>query len=374
MIMKHTVLILLILGLVFCGCTRESEQTVPSTTQQMPTTFSPETVPEETQPFFSDYQAPLVTFSSPLVTETYGKNGVLTYTCQQMELLLEDPQVSDSVTLELVNHSDFSRTAGPRLLIDAEATGQSMSLTLLHTPARLDRGILSLTSTQVVSGNELRATGSMESATFDLISGKQLSLKEALVPQYDAELLTQAILTALEPLAKEGQLYSDYAYVITELFSSNAPVEQWYLSDLGLCFYFVPYEIAPYNLGFVTAEIPYDALPGLLREEYFPGEALGLVGQLKCTQDMGLLQEQSQFRDLILDDEGEKWILDVDGAVEDLRIVDTESGATLFAAATLCQGDALVIQATEERMASLSATYRSSGETVTVSVFALFLV
>lgn len=367
--MKRTVLFILILSMVFCGCSTQPEPTAPATTQTDPAPSTEETVTDTTGPLLSDYTAPLVSFSAPLVVEHYGKNSLLTYTCQQMELRLEDPQVSDSVTLELVNHSDFSRSTGPRLLAEAEATGQPTDLTLLHTPARLDRGILSLVSTQVVSGNGIRATGAMESATFDLISGKQLSLKDVLTPQYDAELLTQAILSALAPLAKEGQLYSDYAYVVTELFSSNTPVDQWYLSNQGLCFYFAPYEIAAYNLGFVTAEIPYDALPGLLRETYFPGEVLGLVGNLKCSKDISLLQEQKQFRDLILDSSGEKWILAVDGAVEELRIENTQ--ATLFAAATLCQGDALVIQANAETLNSLFVSYRSGGETVTVPISSL---
>jgi hypothetical protein len=328
-----------------------------------------ETTQEATLPL-SDYQTPMVSFSSPTVTENYGA-GSLVYTFQTMELLLEDPQVSEWVTLELLNHTDFDSTEGPRLLAEAEQTGETICLTLLHTPARLDRSLLSLVSTQVISGTGPKATGVMASSTFDLITGRQLSLKDVLVSQYDAKTLCDRIIAALEPLAQEGVLYSDYTYVISDLFASNAPVENWYLSQNGLCVYFAPYEIAPYNLGTVTAEISYDTLPGLLREEDFPGEMLCLVGNLKCSQGLDGLKEQSQFRDMVLDRDGQEWVITACGAVEDLRI---ESGviqdeqfvteATLFAAATLCRGDAIVLQASQETLATLYVTYRSGGETV----------
>ncbi len=368
--MKKLLLLLVIFSVLFSGCTEKTEVTNPSDTAASSGPTPTDSTQEATKPL-STYQAPMVSFASTVVSETYG-GSALVYTCQNMELLLEDPQVSEWVTLELLNCTDFASTAGPQLLAQAIETGEPIFFSLLHTPARLDRGILSLISTQVVSGSGPRATGVLGSSTFDLVMGRRLSLKDILVTQYDAQALSNAVIAALEPLAKEGVLYSDYAYVVTELFSSNAPAENWYLSQTGLCVYFAPYEIAPYNLGNVTAEIPYDALFGLLREEYFPGEVLGLVGDLKCTLDLSILPQQKQFRDLILDPDGREWVITVDGAVEDLRIESADLSATLFAAATLCQGDAIVVQATEETMGSLSVTYRSGGETVCVPLLALF--
>lgn len=372
--MKKTIIILITVSLVFSGCFAMPEPTQPTEPQvtAYPTTAPQEETTQEATLPLSDYQTPMVSFASPTVTENYG-SGSLVYTFQTMELLLEDPQVSEWVTLELLNHTDFNSTEGPRLLAEAEQAGETIGLTLLHTPARLDRGMLSLVSTQVISGTGPKATGVMASSTFDLITGRQLSLKDVLIPQYDAKALCGRIIDALEPLAKDGALYSDYSDVISDLFASNAPVENWYLSQNGLCVYFAPYEIAPYNLGTVTAEIPYDLLPGLLREAYFPGEMLGLVGELKCVPGLEELQEQSQFRDLMLDQDGEEWVITARGAVEDLRI---ESGmiqdeqfiseATLFAAATLCQGDAIVLQAFQETLDKLYVTYRSGGETVSL--------
>ena len=371
--MKKLLLLLMVVSILFAGCFQKPEATEPSAppATQPPASSEALEPTQESTPPLSGYQTPMVSFSSPTVTETYGEAS-LVYTFQVMELLLEDPQVSEWVTLELLNHTDFASTEGPRLLAEATEAGESVSFSLLHTPARLDRGILSLISHQVISGNGPKATGVMASSTFDLVTGRQLSLKELLVPQYDAHALSNAVIDALEPLVKEGMLYSDYAYVVTELFSSNAPVENWYLSQSGLCIYFAPYEIAPYNLGNVTAEIPYEALSGLLREEYFPGEVLGLVGNPKCSRDMTHLQSQSQFRDLILDKDGSQWIITVDGAIEDLRIESAEFPATVFAASTFCQGDVIVITASEETAETLSVTYRSGGETFTVPMLALF--
>lgn len=372
--MKKFLFLFTVLALALTGCFNPPEVTEPTETTEATQATSEAATSEATQEPtipLSDYSAPMVSFASPVVTESYDGN-VLEYTYQVMELLLEDPQVSEWVTLELVNHTDFSATAGPQFLAEAKETGQQFSLSLLHTPVRLDRGILSLISTQVVSGTGAKATGVMTSSTYNLISGRRLTLKEVLIPGYDALAFSNAVIAALESLAKEGSLYSDYDYVITDLFSSNAPVDNWYLSQTGLCVYFAPYEIAPYNLGNVIAEIPYESLVGLLREEYFPDEDLGLVGNLYFSGDLSILQSQSQFRDLILDAEGKEYVLVVDGAVEDLRIESATRSATVFASATLCQGDAIVIRASDEILADLSVSYRSGGEIFRFPIFAFF--
>ena len=372
--MKKTLFLILVLTLLLSGCRADPEPTVPrETTPSAATKPSASTngTTEETVTL-SDYQAPMVSFASPVITEAYGGTEsapLLVYRYQIMELLLEDPQVSEWVTLELLNHTEFGTTAGPGLMAAAAESGASVEFSLIHTPTRLDRGLLSLVSTQVISGTGPKATGAMASASFDLISGRLLALRDILVPQYDAQALAQVIISVLDPLAKAGQLYSDYAYVVSELFTSNTPVKNWYFSDEGLCLYFAPYEVAPYNMGYVTAEIPYGLLTGLLREEYFPGEELGLVGNLRCTKGLDAVENFSQFRDLILDRNGSEWVLTAEGALENLRI---ETGsiqdgqffpeATVFAAATLCQADAVVLQALPETLETLWVTYRSGGE------------
>lgn len=370
--MKKFLLIIAVLSLILCSCELEPEGTEQTTAAQTEPATEPqpiETTTEATLPL-SSYQTPMVSFAAPAVTENHG-GSLLEYTYQIMELLMEDPQVSEWVTLELINRTDFSATSGPQLLAEAKESGESISLSLFHTPARLDRGVLSLISTQVVSGNGPKATGTMASATFDLITGRKLSLKEILIPGYDAQVLSNAVIQALEPLASEGALYSDYAYVVSELFASNAPVENWYLSETALCVYFAPYEIAPYNLGNVTAEIPYDLLLDLLRKEYFPDEVLGLVGNLKLSSNLDILQEKNHFRDLILDSNGPEWVITVEGAIEDLRIESTDLMTTLFASATLCQGDAIIVQTTREVLESLTVTYRSGGETIVIPLSSL---
>lgn len=47
----------------------------------------------------------------------------------------------------------------------------------------------------------------------------------------------------------------------------------WYFADSGMHFYFSPYEIAPYSVGDIDIEIPYEELQGVLKEAYFPQAA-----------------------------------------------------------------------------------------------------
>ena len=375
--MKKTILFLFALGLVFAGCFAEPVESAPTTVPTAETT-QPTTLPPETTVFQETYTAPMLSLSAPAVTQTLSEGGktLLSFTTQTMELITEDPQISEAVTLDLWNLTDFEATSGPKLLNQAKeaALGDSWvpySLQLFFSPARLDRSVLSLVSTQVVSDGSPKATVNTGSVTYDLLAGRPLQLKDVLVADYSAQALSDLIVGALSEEAKAGVLYSDYAYVISELFSSNTPVKSWYLSEAGLCFYFAPYEIAPYNMGFVTATVPYSALTGLLREEYFPDEEILLKGTVLCRESQEALDGFTQFRELIMDPAGEEWLLHTDGAVEDLRL---ESGsfegdtflpeATVFACATLCQGDAVILQATERQLEGLRLTYRSQGERV----------
>lgn len=377
--MKNAILFLVALSLTLSGCFSEPQVT-DTTTLPQPEATVPTSQTAEATEASTDYEAPMLSFSAPTVTQTLeggAGTALLTFTTQTMELLMEDPQISEAVTLDFLNLTDFEATSGPKLLKEAREAASAQenwspySLQILFSPARLDRSVLSLVSTQVVSDGNPKATVNIGSVTYDLLSGRQVQLKDVLVPEYSAETLSGLIVESLKGLSEQGMLYSDYAYVIGDMFSSNTPIKSWYLSGEGLCFYFAPYEIAPYNMGFVTATVPYTALADLLRAEFFPDESVLLKGTVLCREAQEDLESFSQFRELVLDPSGGEWLIHTDGAVEDLRL---ESGsysggeflpeATVFACATLCPGDALILQASEEQFSALRLIYQSQGETV----------
>jgi hypothetical protein len=273
---------------------------------------------------------------------------------------------------------DYESAAVKGVISDAQAAYDAsdewapFTFNTFFAPVRFDEGILSLLGSHSLYSGSPRSSASGISVTYDLLTGRQLSLRDILVADYSADALSQLITASLEPLSEQEMLFSDYAYVISEMFSTNIPVDSWYLSDSGLCFYFAPYEIAPYSSGTITAEVPYTSLNGLLKDAYFPAEVSEFTGTPYVLQFQDAdLEAFEQFAEVVLDRNGQQYLLHTDGCLQDLRIqlgyrMDDGSfieEATVFTAPALCKGDGIVIHATADTVQSLRITYNNSGET-----------
>lgn len=381
--MKKTVLFLITTALLLSGCIKAPtpEITTPPATESTPEPTVQATEAPETSPVYSDYEAPMLSLTATPIDRSFTDNAgntVMTFYGQSLELLSLDPQVSEAVTLSLLNLTDYNTSAAPRFLREikeAFASGEATepcSFRLLTNCTRLDMSVCSLVFKQITSGINARSNITIHSVSYDLISGKTLKLKDILIPDYSAAALVQSIVDSLAEQAQNGQLYSDYAYVIDGLFHSNTEVTNWYLDSQGLCFYFSPYEIAPYNMGVIVASISYAQLEGLLREEYYPEESIGLMGKVFCRKGSEW-EGYSQYSELILNSDAEDWTIFTEGAVEDFRIEtgsfqggNFQPQATVFACATLCSSDALLIQANADDLENLLVTYTDGGETLCV--------
>lgn len=380
-----TILLTICLLLSAAGCVKEppviTRDPTPTTsvTDPMETTLTaePAEVPD----------LPLLAFSAPIRTHQYhAEDGALlmTYSYQDFSLILEDPQITDTIVIDLLNQVDYENSAVKSVITDAQAaydTGVAwapFAYSTFFSPERFDEAILSLYGSHSLSSGSGRPSVSCVSITYDLLTGRQLSLRDILIDDYSADALSQLITGALQPLSEQGLLYSDYAYVVSELFSTNRPVDSWYLSENGLCFYFAPYEIAPYSSGTISAEVPYSALNGLLREEYFPAEVFEYEGSLYVQrfQDSDLEQFQ-QFAEIMTDYDGQQYLLYTDGCLQDVCIqlgqwLDDGSfipEATVFSAPAICAGDGVVIHASADTVNALRLSYTSSGETVALNFY-----
>lgn len=380
--MRKRISLLLVFAMVFlcAACTadkpQQTEATASTTLPTQSTTFSTET----TQPP-ALLQIPLTAAAMPVISQTYSHSDgteLFTYVFQDIALTLEDPQAAEAVVLDLLNLTDFDNSPAPGILSTAreEYTGQEdwtpYTCSILLDPMRLDRAVLSLYGQQVVSDRNPRSAAKL-SVTYDLLSGHRLSLKDILVSDYSADALSSLITEAVASLADDGVLYSDYAYVISDMFSTNTPVQTWYLSQNGLCFYFAPYEIAPYSAGTVVAEVPYPLLTQLLKPEYFPAEQVETKGSVLLEPFADAeLSNFSQFAELIQDADGDEYLLHTDGVLQNLRLeIGTWSNdgnftpeATVFAAEALCADHALLLQLSAESFASVRISYLSQGEII----------
>ncbi len=339
-----------------------------------PTDAAPTTqVPTDTSPMLS--------VSLPLTTQTvYAEDGtpLFSHTYPDVSLILEDPQVAEKIVLDLLNRIDSAVPAADALRADAESeySGQEnwmpYQYRVAYRPSRLDKAVLSLYGSEISNAGNAHSYEAPKCVTYDLLTGKVLSLPDILENGYTG--LPELLSDALEPLS--DTLLGDYSDVVADLFRHGDP-GNWYLSPGGLCFAFAPYEIAPYSVGVVTAEIPYTALTGILRDAYFPPEQPDSSGNLLAQPfSEADLSQYRRFSELILDSNGPSVLLTADGTVSDIRITlctapasgsgEFVSDATVFALRQLSPGNGILLQAQlSGGTQMLQIRYRSGGKIVT---------
>ena len=325
------------------------------------------------------YTAPMTALSVPLLTSEYKSDDntlLFTYTYQDFSLILEAPDVAESVTLDFLNRVDYENSAAPDIIENAKNSylGQTDWIpyfyNIIFEPVRLDRGVLSLYGTETLFDGSPRSTAIDLSISYDLLTGTALEeLTQILTADYSAEVLAQHIVEALDESASDGALFADYAYIISDMFATNTPIHTWYFSENGLCFYFNPYEIAPYSAGTIIAEVPYEKLNGILLDQYFPAEQAALSGK-PCINTFTVAADYSQIAEIVIDNEAEQYLISTQGTLFDIRLQIVDSGdmsaTTVFASAALCEGDALVIQCTDQTLDTLCLCYQSEGTDQTV--------
>lgn len=387
--MKKILSILLCAAMLLtAGCTKSPAATTEpskSTVQTAPSELDP----TEQAALPVPLEMPLLALTAPVVTQVHrAADGttLFTYDCQSFDLTLEDPQIAETIVIDLLNLTDFENAAVQSILSEAKAAYTKQAdwvpygFSTLYSPKRFDANILSLYGSQRIQSGALHSSSAAVSVTYDLFSGRRLTLTDILKKSYSADTLSQLISDSLQTLAQQGMLYSDYAYVISELFTTNKPSDSWFFSEKGLCFYFAPYEIAPYSAGTVIAEVPYSALTALLRDEYFPAEQVASAGTLHRLPFAGTdLTGFTEFSELILDEQGVKHLIYPDGILQNVRVTSGtwlhdgtfREETTLFAAASLCSGDALVLQLPRELPYDLLLTYVSEDNAVSVDLRSL---
>lgn len=369
--MKSLLALVLCISICLCGCMMQPDtQNTQFTTQS--TTTGIQTDPTDADDIV--YDLPLVAVSTPMITEiTAAEDGtcIFTYSVQDIMLTMDDPVVAEIVTDDFLHRNDLSVTAQSVLdAAKAAYTGQDgwtpYSFVLLYNPMRLDQSVLSFYGSEIIDNGGPRSTSTNVSVSYDLLTGKALTLSDILVSGYAAEELVNKILASISDLSEQGVLFTDYEYIISDLFSTNTPMERWFFTRNGLCFFFTPYEIAPYNAGTVIAEVPYAELVGLLKDEYFPAEEISYNGSLalqEATQaDMNAYQ---RITEVILDPDGTEYVIVPHGTAVNVRLDmrastdDAVPGYTVYAATGLTEGDAVMLQLTKDQLSGITVSYNS---------------
>ena len=382
--MKQRKLIALLLCaaliLAAAGCAAELAPTTAATLEPTQETTQETTV--ETTTGYTDpsvtYHAPMSAVSLPTTTQSStAADGttLFTYTYQNLSLCLQDAMVADEILVDFLNRLDISNAAATNLQQSAatayagQADWEPYGFRVLYQPMRFDEVVLSLFGTESIFDGNNRMNSANLSVTYDLLTGKALGIRDILVSDYSAEALVELIVQGLSEYDEET-LFPDYAELISDMFYTNRPAENWYFAQDGLYFFFSPYEIAPYSSGTLVSKVPYDALGGLLKDAYFPAEAVSFSGTaVTVAFDSASTEDISNFTELILDPNGKKYLVYAEGTLLNVRIEITAedsdqqsffSGATVFAATAISKGDAVMIQCND--ITDLRLVYGLEGE------------
>ena len=376
---------LLLLSVCACSNTEQKDNTTtthPETISDQTTASS--TPGQETQA--DSVRLPMLSISMPVTTEsTAAEDGTIIFsnTYQDVSLIAPDTETADTIVLNLLTQIDNKQVSTEDMLAWAksnyaeEESWYPYFYQVIYHPKRIDEKVLSLYGAEVSYSGGGHPNQVCVSATYDMATGKQLLLGDILTGSDAATALSQLIIEDLAVNKDTYQLYEGFAATANERYGGVSAVwsEQsaWFLSTDGLCVYFSPYDIAPYVVGEIVIEIPYEKLSGILLDDFIPAQLPDASGQVRTAlaQDIDL-EQYTQFAEAILDPNGERFIIYSDDLVTDILLeqgdLSADSGSftvssTVLAAHSLCDGDAIMVQSSFSADApSLRLTYRSNDQ------------
>lgn len=364
---------------VLSGCS--DENTTISTTPLTTLPGITATEPAPTEPKAQPEQQPMVALSLPvsILRNAIGNVKLFEHVYQEIDVVLPEPDIAERIIIDFLNRTDTAETA--QTISDWANADYDESYPdwvrylcqATYEPTRVDEAVLSLYGTHVEFGGLNLAQNFNDAVTYDMTTGNVIPLTTVLTNMSRdelCELLTEQLAQQKDTLS----LFDDFADTIRDRFSGSlADEKDWYFTETGLCFFFTPYEIAPYASGTVTAQIPYHTLAGKMNDAYFPPEQDQTFGKMELMDFSTENADRfSQFAELTLPYGNRSMLLYTDQSVTDVRIEHIQaaqnpssfdSAYTIFAAPHLTPGDAIKIEFSDEDLKNLRLRYTSSGKT-----------
>lgn len=265
------------------------------------------------------------TRGSAIATADDGTELLYEYTCDTEFVSLEpETQVwVDSVLEEIrrdyaSNSGNLLKSAQERLKLDGASSFYSYSNYQELGVARHDSKVVSLlVLSSVYSGgahpNTVQTAWNLDMETRTVLAMEDVICEEGAQSLAD---MVQLIVEDKFLSLGEGALLEDYAETIQGSFVWGSMTPYWYLNDTGLVIFFNQYELGPYAAGIIKAEIPYESLEGILREEYFPGNYGQLPGDLLLRSDW----EGCRKIPITVESDGEQILIGVEGEVRQIQL------------------------------------------------------
>lgn len=375
--MKQYLCLLLVLALLLTGCGNKNAQITPTEpVETQPTTPAEETIIESiTEPVSQYSQVPMVAVSMPIQTETTvadDKTILSSYSYQTLQLVLNDPDIAERIILSHLNRLEKNHKSAAAVSSQAESAYRigsnwtSYFYEAAYFPTRIDTAVLSIFNKNVQYTGGNHPYTQCAAANYNMQTGEVLTLGSILTNVNAKDALCSVLIQNTSTIAEDKQLYEEYPQIITDRFKRDESYdEDWFFSSSGLCFFFAPYEIAPYISGIVVIEIPYKQLDGIIHSSFMPNyEDFGKGNILVINEKEIEFDNFSQIAEVNMATQGTSAFIFTDGLIYDVEISVT-NGGTVFRASTLSPGDGILLTADFRDTQQFSVTYRSGAEVIT---------
>lgn len=124
---------------------------------------------------------------------------------------------------------------------------------------------------------------------FNADTGTQITFEEIMVDPYAYEKLGQLVYEEIL-LIRDSEVAENGKERVVNYLSREYDSFKWYLSPAGLKIIFDPYAISHYADGTIVAEIPYESLNGIVKQQYLVHDTLksAETAALKCERIDGV--------------------------------------------------------------------------------------
>ena len=384
--MRKLLAISLAIAMLFAiaGCKKQEHMTPETivhqaTQSQEPTQLTDPTTPQTDN---APVQKPMYAISLLSKTEdTVDSTGKLRFqhTYQSISLILPEPAVADRIILDYLNRIDEAQQYIESVREDSlndeyNPLGHVFIHETQYLPTRFDSSVLSLRADQTVYVGGIHPGHFGHAVTYNLLTGNTIKLSDIL----NSDIETTAIINLIiSKLSNTVELWPDYQSIVSDTLNNSLNSQQiWYFTGESLCFRFDPYVLAPYAAGYITVEIPYAELTGILRNEFFPAETDKHQGTLSAEIfSADSLTNFNQFAELITVNSGTKILLSANGKLSDITVQviekDNEGVAleniSILSVQSLSAKDALLIEF-DPNKSKVLVTYHNGNEYQTQTV------
>lgn len=373
-----SLLLIICLLIITVGCKKDKQTAI----NDIPETEATEPTAEakgEPVTLTAAYAAVSLPIETKEITADDG-TVIFTRSHQTMRLTLSGQVTADLIITDFMSRVDNTTSTADTIEETAKAAYPNShnwipySTKLRYTPTRIDASVLSLYGTNITFTGGSHPDYTCLSANYSLITGDSLTLGSILTHEDKTEELKNLLIKKLDAQAEEKFLQQEYQAVIKDRFSGDESFdEKWYFSDNGLCFYFAPYEIAPYSSGVIVAEIPYSELSGIIADAYFPPESGHTNGNATVVPfSMEAAEKYAQTSEFMMDPEGDQYFIEADSCIQNISIavlVEDPGGVnaeTVYKAFYLNPGDAIMVQTNHAE--DLVINYMQGDEMITLPI------